>query len=401
MTTISELGKNMNEFFIIDSTLREGEQFINSNFSSTEKKEIASHLNNLGIEYLELTNPSASWQSYEDCKMISQLNLKSKILTHIRCTIEDAQKAVETGVDGVDVLFGTSSLLREFSHGKDIDFIIKKATEVIKFLQNHNVQIRFSSEDSFRSELKDLLKIYKTVSSLGIDRVGIADTVGCATPYQVEYVIQEVRKVIPSHCEIEFHGHNDTGCAIANSYAAIKAGAKYVDVTVLGIGERNGITPLGGLLARMMVDNPEYVKGKYKLSYLKEIENYVAQVTSIGIPFNNYITGFCAFTHKAGIHTKAVLNNPETYEILSPTDFGLTRFISIAHKLTGRHAIQNRATQLKLDLNEDEIKILTAEIKELAEIKKDFTLSDVDKLLVNFKPTLISFKKNIQTNINE
>ena len=151
----------------------------------------------------------------------------------------------------------------------------------------------------------------------------------------------------------------------------------------------------------MVVDNPEYIKSKYRLSYLKEIENYVAQVTSIGIPFNNYITGFCAFTHKAGIHTKAVLNNPETYEILSPTDFGLTRFISIAHKLTGRHAIQNRATQLKLDLNEDEIKILTAEIKELAEIKKDFTLSDVDKLLVNFKSTIISFKKNIQTNINE
>ncbi len=386
MTTVSELDRNLNEFFIIDSTLREGEQFINSNFSSTEKKEIAYNLSDFGIEFLELTNPSASRQSYEDCKMISQLHLKSKILTHIRCTIEDAKKAVETGVDGVDVLFGTSSLLRKFSHGKDIDFIIKKATEVVKFLQKYKVQIRFSSEDSFRSELKDLLKIYKAVSSLGIDRVGIADTVGCATPYQVKYVIQEVRKVIPSYCEIEFHGHNDTGCAIANSYAAIKAGAKYVDVTVLGIGERNGITPLGGLLARMIVDNPEYIKTKYKLPHLKQIENYIAQVTSIGIPFNNYITGFCAFTHKAGIHTKAVLNNPKTYEILSPTDFGLERFISIAHKLTGRHAIQHRAAQLKLDLNEDEIKKLTTEIKDLAEIKKDFTLSDVDTLLINFKP---------------
>jgi len=385
MTTISELEKNLNKFYIIDSTLREGEQFINSNFSSTEKKNIAQYLSDFGIEFLELTNPSASLQSYEDCKMITQLNLKTKILTHIRCTNEDAQKAVETGVDGVDILFGTSSLLREFSHGKDIDFIIKKATEIVKFLQQHNVQIRFSSEDSFRSELKDLLKIYKAVSSLGIDRIGIADTVGCATPYQVEYVIQEVRKVIPRQCEIEFHGHNDTGCAIANSYAAIKAGAKYIDVTVLGIGERNGITPLGGFLARMIVDNPEYVKAKYVLPKLKQIENYVSQVTSIDIPFNNYITGFCSFTHKAGIHTKAVLNNPKTYEILSPADFGLSRFISIAHKLTGRHAIQHRATQLKLSLREDEIKLLTFKIKNLAEIKKDFTLSDVDKLLINFK----------------
>jgi len=387
MTTVSELEKNLNEFYIIDSTLREGEQFINSNFSSSEKKEIACSLNEFGIEFLELTNPSASFQSYKDCKMIVQLNLKMKILTHIRCTIEDAQKAVETGVDGVDVLFGTSSLLREFSHGKDMDFIIKKAIEVVKFLQQHDVQIRFSSEDSFRSELKDLLKIYKAVSSLGIDRIGIADTVGCATPHQVEYVIQEVRKVIPPRCEIEFHGHNDTGCAIANSYAAIRAGAKYIDVTVLGIGERNGITPLGGFLSRMVVDNPEYVKAKYVLPRLKQIENYVAQVTSIDIPFNNYITGFCSFTHKAGIHTKAVLNNPKTYEILSPADFGLTRFINIAHKLTGRHAIQHRATQLNLSISEEEIKRLTAEIKKLAEIKKDFTLSDVDKLLVNYKST--------------
>ncbi len=325
--------------------------------------------------------------------MISHLPLKSKILTHIRCTLEDAQKAVETGVDGVDVLFGTSSLLREFSHGKDIDFIIKKATEVVKFLQQYKVQIRFSSEDSFRSELKDLLRIYHTVSHLGIDRVGIADTVGCATPSQVEYVVREVRKVIPDYCEIEFHGHNDTGCAIANNYAAIKAGAKYVDVTVLGIGERNGMTPLGGLLARMIVDNPEKVKDKYRLPRLKQIENYVAQVTSIGIPFNNYITGFSAFTHKAGIHTKAVLNNPETYEILSPEDFGLERFVSIAHKLTGRHAIQNRAVQLKLDLSVEEIKKLTNEIKNLAEIKKDFTLADVDTLLMNSSPSFF-YKEN-------
>ena len=132
MTIVSELEKNLNKFYIIDSTLREGEQFINSNFSSTEKKEIARSLSEFGIEFLELTNPSASFQSYEDCKMIAQLNLKTKILTHIRCTIEDAQKAVETGVDGVDVLFGTSSLLREFSHGKDIDFIIQKSNRSSK-----------------------------------------------------------------------------------------------------------------------------------------------------------------------------------------------------------------------------------------------------------------------------
>ena len=117
-----------------------------------------------------------------------------------------------------------------------------------------------------------------------------------------------------------------TGCAIANAYCALEAGATHVDTSVLGIGERNGITPLGGFVARMLVADRDYVRSKYDLTKLKAIEDLVAAAVEINVPFNNYITGFCAFTHKAGIHAKAILANPTTYEIINPADFGMTRY---------------------------------------------------------------------------
>ena len=155
---------------------------------------------------------------------------------------------------------------------------------------------------------------------MGVNRVGIADTVGCANPRQVYDLVRTLRGVVS--CDIECHFHNDTGCSIANAYAALEAGATHIDTSVLGIGERNGITPLGGLVARMYTADREGVMKKYRLEKLRDLENLVAESVQIQVPFNNYITGYCAFTHKAGIHAKAILNNPSTYEILRPEDFG-------------------------------------------------------------------------------
>jgi homocitrate synthase len=187
-----------------------------------------------------------------------------------------------------DVVIGTSSYLMEHSHGKDMTYITNTAIEVINYVKSHNIEIRFSSEDSFRSNLVDLLSIYSTVDKIGVNRVGIADTVGCASPRQVYDLIRTLRGVVS--CDIETHFHNDTGCAIANAYCALEAGATHIDTSVLGIGERNGITPLGGLMARMIVADRDYVMGKYKLHKLKDIEELVAQAVEVNIPFNNYIT---------------------------------------------------------------------------------------------------------------
>jgi homocitrate synthase len=369
---------SLDRFAIIESTLREGEQFANAFFSSDQKVEIARLLDAFGVEYLELTSPAASPQSRADLERIASLGLKTKILTHVRCHMDDARLAIDTGADGIDVVFGTSSYLREFSHGKDIPYIIDSARQVIEFIKSQGLEVRFSSEDSFRSDLVDLLSIYRAVDKIGVNRVGIADTVGVANPRQVFDLVKTLRSVV--HCDIEFHGHNDTGCAVANAFCALEAGATHVDTSVLGIGERNGITSLGGLVARMYAYDPAAVRAKYNLPLLREIDNYVASLVDVDVPFNNYITGFTAFTHKAGIHAKAILNNPSTYEILDPADFGLSRYIHVAHRLTGWNAIKERAEQLQLNLDDDQVKHVTAQIKSLADQKR-ITLDDVDFLL--------------------
>ncbi|KAK7749620.1 homocitrate synthase lys21 [Cytospora paraplurivora] len=383
--TVQDYLSNVGKFKIIESTLREGEQFANAYFTTETKIKIAKALDNFGVDYIELTSPAASEQSYEDCKAICQLGLKAKILTHVRCDMRDAKLAVETGVDGLDIVIGTSKYLREHSHGKDMDYIVKTALEVIEFVKSKGLEVRFSSEDSFRSELVDLLTLYSAVDKIGVNRVGIADTVGCAHPRQVFDLIRTLRNVVG--CDIETHFHNDTGCAIANAFCALEAGATHVDTSVLGIGERNGITPLGGFLARMVVTSPDYVKSKYKLHQIKELEDLVADAVEVNTPFNNPITGFCAFTHKAGIHAKAILNNPSTYEILNPADFGLTRYVHFASRLTGWNAVKTRVGQLGLTMTDDQVKEVTAKIKAMADIRQ-IAIDDADSIIRSYHLTL-------------
>ncbi|KAK3984763.1 HMGL-like-domain-containing protein [Cladorrhinum sp. PSN332] len=333
----------------------------------------AKALDDFGVDYIELTSPAASEQSRKDCEAICRLGLKARILTHVRCTMADARIAVKTGVDGLDVVIGTSHFLREFSHGKDMAYITKSAIEIINFIKSKGLEVRFSSEDSFRSDLVDLLSLYRAVDAVGVNRVGIADTVGCATPRQVYDLVRTLRGVVT--CDIETHFHDDTGCAIANAYCALEAGATHVDTSVLGIGERNGITSLGGLVARMIVADRGY------------IEDLVAESVQVNTPFNNPITGFCAFTHKAGIHAKAILNNPSTYEIIDPADFGITRYIHCTSRLTGWNAIKSRVEQLGLSMTDDRCKEVTQKIKAMVDIRP-ISLEDTDSIIRTFHLTL-------------
>jgi homocitrate synthase len=172
----------MREWKIIDSTLREGEQFERANFSTQDKIEIAKALDEFGIEYIEVTTPMASPQSRKDAEVLASLGLKAKVVTHIQTRLDAAKVAVETGVQGIDLLFGTSKYLRA-AHGRDIPRIIEEALEVIAYIREKapHVEVRFSAEDTFRSDEHDLLTIYQAVAPY-VDRVGLADTVGIATP---------------------------------------------------------------------------------------------------------------------------------------------------------------------------------------------------------------------------
>jgi homocitrate synthase len=367
-------------FSIIESTLREGEQFSTATFSTAQKVEIAQQLDAFGVEMIEMTSPLASPQSEADVRAVVKLGLKARILTHIRCRREDAARALDTGVHGVDVVIGTSPQLMQHSHGKDIRQVIDAAYDVLAYIREQapDVILRFSTEDSFRSREADLLRVYLAVADTGlVDRLGVADTVGVALPSQVAALVSLLVRL--TGLDVEFHGHNDSGCAIANACAALEAGATHIDTTILGIGERNGITPLGGLIARLYTLNRDYVR-KYQLRLLPALDAMIARMCHIDIPFNNYITGSSAFIHKAGIHAKAVLADPSTYEAINPDDFGVVREIAIGHRLTGWNAVRSRAQTLGLDLPDDVIRRVTQLIKDRADVQP-LSLVEVDHLL--------------------
>lgn len=371
----------LDNYSIIESTLREGEQFSTATFSTAQKIELTGLLDQFGVEMIEMTSPCASPKSEADIRAVLREGLNARILTHIRCTRDDALRALDTGVHGIDVVIGTSPQLMQHSHGKDVRQIIDLAEDVMHFIREQapDVILRFSTEDSFRSREADLLRVYLAVAATGlVDRLGIADTVGVATPTRVYELVSQLARL--TDLDIEFHGHNDSGCAIANACAALEAGATHIDTSVLGIGERNGITSLGGLVARLYTLDRRYVE-KYHLPLLPQIDHYVADKCQIDIPFNNYITGSSAFIHKAGIHAKAVLADPRTYEAIDPADFGLEREIAIGHHLTGWNAIRDRAHRLGLSLDDGTLRDITRQIKAQADVAAMNT-GEIDALLM-------------------
>lgn len=364
-------------FHIIESTLREGEQFEGGHFTTADKLEIAAALNDFGVEYLELTTPIASPKSEADLQAIAKMPRRFRLLTHIRARMDEAKLAVDCGVDGVDIYIGTSAYMRQYSHGRSLQEIIEASREIVSWLKAQGIETRFSTEDTFRSNLADVFTVYRAMDLEGVNRVGVADTVGVADPLRTYNLISSLRQAVD--CDIEFHGHDDSGCAIANALCALQAGATHIDTTVLGIGERNGITSLGGLIARLYTINPELVR-KYDLTLLRDIELLVASKVGIDVPFNTPITGRTAFHHKAGVHTNAVLQNPTSYEAIDPADFGLARSIDLAHRLVGWNAVRDRAASLGLALDEDTLRLATQQIKAMADERR-ITLDDVDAML--------------------
>jgi homocitrate synthase len=366
--------------FLLDTTLREGEQFATARFSSAQRLAIAEALDAFGVEYIELTSPAASPQSARDLELIARRGLRARICAHVRCHLDDARLAVEHGAQGVNLLYATSDQLRQVSHGRSLDQIIEEAAVVIDYLRGHQVEVRFSCEDTFRTVLPELIRVYRAVAELGVQRVGLADTVGIATPRQVYDVVAQVRAAVG--CDIEFHGHNDAGCAIANAFCALEAGATHIDVTVLGIGERNGIASLGGMVARLASLDPTAV-AHYDLAFLPEIDRMVAEMVGVAIPFDAPISSPYAFHHKAGLHTKAVIADPRSYEVLDPATFGRARTVAVAHRLVGWHAVAERARELGIYLSQAAARQAAARIKALGD-EHELDSTSVDEILYEY-----------------
>jgi homocitrate synthase len=358
---------------IVDTTLREGEQFSGAHFTSEQRLALARQLDAFGIDIIEVPSPRLSPQTEADVRSISGLGLRSRIVAHIRCTEDDLEAARDAGVSGVHIFYGSSPQLRAHSHGRSLAQVAEEAAALVRRALEMGLYARFSAEDAFRTPLDDLTQVFDAVVAAGVHRIGLPDTVGIASPWQVLERVSYLHARYPQ-VGIEFHGHNDTGCAVANALAALEAGADCIDVTVLGIGERNGITSLSGLIAGV------YARWRgllecYDLRRLPELDRAVARWLDMPIPFNSPITSDSAFTHRAGVHTKAVLRMPGAYEALDPASFGLLRHIDTTSRQVGRHALRARAAELGLSLDDAAARAATAAIKRLGD---DGQLSQVE-----------------------
>ena len=362
---------------IVDCTLREGEQYAHAHFDTDQRLSLARALDHFGVDVLEVTSPAASKRAFEDARALSSLGLNCDVAVHIRCHPGDARAALECGAQAVHVAFGTSPQLRQHSHRRSLDAVLAAAEEVLPPLLEAGRTVRFSCEDAFRTPLPDLVRVAQAVEQLGVQRFGLADTVGAASPDEVRERVGLVRQVV--ECDLEFHGHNDGGCAVANLWAAYRSGVSFLDVTVLGIGERNGICPLSGLVARALLEDPVTLE-RFELPELPELDAMVAGWLGIEIPFNACITSPTAFAHKAGLHTNAVLNEPGTYESIDPGRFGFERQLLAGHALVGRNLLRSEAARLGLQLGEAELVRATAELKERASTRP-LTPAEVDELL--------------------
>src|SRR5947208_2472371 len=371
----------MRSLAILDSTLREGEQFTSAFFTFEQRLKIARLLDAVGVEFIEVPSPAVSLETRRTVQALCEIGLSAHVVAHVRCVEADVRAALDTSVFGLNLFYGTSAELRTYSHGRRIDQLLADAVPLIRLIRSTGRYVRFSAEDAFRSDLVDLLTVFDAVVAAGVQRIGLPDTVGIALPGQVERLVKLCAERYPG-VGIEFHGHNDTGCAIANTVAALEAGADCLDVTVLGIGERNGIASLSGLIAHLYIHHPELL-GAYDLTRLPELDRYVARCLDFSIPFNTPITAPGAFTHRAGIHTKAVLHNPQAYEALNPDDFGLTRHLDVGSRYTGRNAVGHHAAALGIQLSDDELVQLTRMLKERAE-EGALSLEEVDTFMLSW-----------------
>lgn len=365
---------------ILDTTFREGLQFAGAYFTLRQKLQIARLLDNFGVEYIEVGSPVVSDRALSEIRELVKLKLHARIMAHCRVHRTDIERALNAGVQGINLYMGTSPQLRKHSHGRDMNGVVEAMCDAVQYIRDQapHVFIRFSTEDAFRTDPVDLMKAVTAADELGVDRIGLPDTVGIATPMGVYERVLLVRSHVK--CALEFHGHNDTGCAIANALSALEAGATCINTTVLGIGERNGITPLSGLVARLYTIDRRLVQ-HYRLTQLRLLDEALADMLGMAIPHDMPITSPTAFNHKAGVHLNAVLNEPGAYEVLNPDDFGITRTIEIASAITGKNAINHRSQELGITLSNEALLRVTSRVREAAETGR-VNLADVDAFIL-------------------
>ncbi len=364
---------------IIDTTLREGLQSplwddYGKYYPSTEEKvEIFTALVRYGVRYFEVFSPAISSREKEDLGEIiarkERLTKETKcpifIFVHSRCHPKDIEEALQFKIDGLNFYIGTSAVSQKFNHSKRLKEIIAAVKPMLSGLRKNypGLQLRFSGEDAFRTADQELFLIYDKLSDV-VDRFGLPDTVGTATPEEVGKRIALFKNRY-SQIFLEGHFHNDRGLALANSLAAIEANIDFVQTSILGFGERSGITSLTALLFNLFLQGEKLTGFDLSASYSLNV--LLAGVMKMQVPAAEPIS-LTNRTHSAGVHTQAVLKNSAVYEGHPWEKFGVTEQRLLLGQLSGRHIIHYFLTEILnfVGVTKEMVEELTPEFKKRA-----------------------------------
>lgn len=320
---------------VVDSTLREGFQFAGANFSPDDQAEIFDRLVRLGVEIVEVGNPVQP----EIRERISALRRRRgeirspRLFAHIRNHERDIQAAADCRVDGVSILC-TADPERLSAMGLSRDSARLRLRDNIALASSLGLDVRVGVEDFFGRSFRDCLEIYDQAEEAGAARIALADTLGKAQGWEVARRVAALRR--RTSLDIEAHFHNDLGQAVSNAVIAVRAGVGWISASLLGIGERTGITPLSSFLANVYVLDPA-LAGRYRMEELTEAEGLVSRICGIDVPLHLMTNPANGFAHKAGIHLDALMKfGPGKYEPLSPRIVGNVRRLVLHSLISGK-----------------------------------------------------------------
>ncbi len=372
---------------IFDTTLRDGEQSPGASMNLAEKLEIAHALAELGVDVIEAGFPIASPGDFEAVQSIARQVTGPIICGLARCNEADIDRAWEALREApkarIHVFLATSAIHREFKLRMAKEEIVRRAVEGVTRARGHCDNIEFSPEDAARTELEFLAEVVEKVIEAGATTLNIPDTVGYAVPEQyaaaIKYHKQNVRGI--DKIVLSVHCHNDLGLAVANSLAALKEGARQVECTINGIGERAGNCALEELVMAVRTRNDYFgLHSEINTKRLWPTSRLVSRVTGIHVQRNKAIVGQNAFAHEAGIHQDGMLKHANTYEIMRPEDVGVLRTELVLGKHSGRHALGQRIRDLGYHLDNQQLQQVFDEFKGLADRKKTIYDADVEAL---------------------
>lgn len=372
---------------IFDTTLRDGEQSPGASMNLAEKLEIARALEELGVDIIEAGFPIASPGDFEAVQAIAQQVRGTIICGLARCNPEDIDRAWAALKDAVHprihVFLATSAIHREFKLKMAKEEIVRRAIEGVERAKGYCDNIEFSPEDAARTELDFLAEVVEKAIEAGATTINIPDTVGYAVPEQYAAAIRHLKQNVRGINDIvlSVHCHNDLGMAVANSLAALKEGARQVECTINGIGERAGNCALEEIVMAVRTRADYFnLPTRIQTKRLCPISRLVSHVTGLNVQRNKAIVGQNAFAHEAGIHQDGMLKERRTYEIMLPEDVGLARTELVLGKHSGRHALRQRVRDLGYHLDDAQLQAVFDGFKVLADRKKSIYDADIEAL---------------------